>query len=226
MAHAETPAPTGDHRPLEAIPCHEAHATGSRQITVPDVVWTLAHLDPIDHFGYQKMQVRIPLPVGMGYQVDRRTVHGNRDVGPVIRIEPAQEDLLRLAAARVLRDHETWNETKQCVGRFAWTQVQIEIADRFGRRRRVGPFGADRDRVRQQRDHANPLDQRAVGRGADGPMKHPLALGAKRTGEEEQQAGTESRESQSGSRHMPSTVHARLRFGVTTIPTGSSDTGG
>ena len=49
----------------------------------------------------------------MGHHVDRKAIDGDRDVGAVIRVEAAQEDLFGFAATGVLCDDETGCQPEQ-----------------------------------------------------------------------------------------------------------------
>ncbi len=62
------------------------------------------------------MEIGIPLTVRVGNEVHRSSVHRDGDVSPVIGIEAPKENLLGLAPAGMLRDHQAWDEAKQLLG--------------------------------------------------------------------------------------------------------------
>ena len=88
------------------------------------------------------MQVRVPLTVRVRGHVHRDSIEVHRDVGAVIGVEPAQEDLIGLASALVLGEDQAGNDAKDVAGRAARPQEEVLVADdaRARARERLLPF--------------------------------------------------------------------------------------
>ncbi len=101
------------------------------------------------------MEVGVALPVPVADHVHRDAIDVDGHLGAVIAIESAQEDLLRLPAARVLRDDEPRHQLEHVLGRLARAQLQVELAHAARGSRRLRPLRGDdhlgeRDRRRSQ----------------------------------------------------------------------------
>ncbi len=83
--------------------------TGRGKVALVGEVRTLLVLDPRHQLGEQEVDVGIALPVRVRRQVHRHVVYRGEEVGAVIEIEAAQEILVRLAVAAVLRDDHSGN---------------------------------------------------------------------------------------------------------------------
>lgn len=82
-------------------------AAGAREVAALGPVEALVEADALDRLGDDEVHVGVPLTVAMGRLVDRHAAHGDREVGAVVEVEAAEEVLVRLAAARVLRGDRT-----------------------------------------------------------------------------------------------------------------------
>jgi hypothetical protein len=84
----------------------ERGAAGQREVAALRKVRPLAVAHARHQLGHQEVQVGIALPVTVRGHVHRHAVHRHRKVGAVVEVEAAQEVLVGLAVARVLRgDH-------------------------------------------------------------------------------------------------------------------------
>ena len=110
----------------------------------------LADVERIDGLRHEEVQVGIALAVGVGAQVDRHVVDGDRNVGAVIEIEAAQEILVGLAFAAVLRHRQAGRRFKEFARARDRTRVEIVPAHRHlaGEVRRGCRAGADIRRAR------------------------------------------------------------------------------
>src|SRR2546422_3922969 len=118
----------------------KVRGTSSRKVALVRIVRTLAVMNMIDELGDEEVQIGVALAVGMARQVHRHAIDVDAEVGAVVEIEAAQEILVRLAAAAVLRDHHAGNAF-QHVG---WAEqrtvldprsVDVAFARRSGPRR-------------------------------------------------------------------------------------------
>ena len=74
------------------------------KIALGRIIGSLAEVITLHRLGDEEMQVGIALAMGMRYHVYRDTINGNIDIGAMIGVETAEEDLLCFAAALVLRN--------------------------------------------------------------------------------------------------------------------------
>ncbi len=88
-------------------------------------VGALAIIDPLDDFGDQAVDVEVPLAVAVGAEVLRHVVDVQRVVGAVVEVETAQEVLVRLAAARMLRGDQTGGGFEQFAGAQQRTDLDV-----------------------------------------------------------------------------------------------------
>ena len=66
----------------------------------------------------------------VGRQVHRHAVDGEREVGAVIEVEPAQEVLVRLAVARVLGDDQPGHGLQELAATEERQVLEVVVADR------------------------------------------------------------------------------------------------
>ena len=71
----------------------------------------------VDELGDQEVDVGVALAVGVRRHVDRHAVHVGREVGAVVEVEAAQEVLVGLAVAAVLRDDQPGHDLEHFAGR-------------------------------------------------------------------------------------------------------------
>ncbi len=109
----------------------EVHASArcDREIALVRVVRPFDHGQAIDHFGDQEIEIRVALTVRVGHVVDGRSCDGELDVLPVLRVEAAQKQLVRLALARVRREKEPRREREQIRGAPARNRAQLSGGD-------------------------------------------------------------------------------------------------
>ena len=94
----------------------QPHRAGRGEIAVLGKVRPLAVIDARDQFRYQERQVGIALAMRMGRHVDRHAGEIDGKVGTVIQVEPAQEILVGLAVAAMLRDDHARHEFEHFAG--------------------------------------------------------------------------------------------------------------
>lgn len=83
------------------------------KISILGQIRSLVHINPFNRLRNDEVQVGIALAMRMRAQVNRHAVGKKRDIGAVIRVEPAQKILIGLAcAAGVLDCDEPWNQTQ------------------------------------------------------------------------------------------------------------------
>ena len=87
--------------------------------------------------------------------IDRNAINVDSDVGAVVGIKAAQEDLLGFAAASVLGNDQSRRHLQHLVGGATRPDLQVERAHRARGSRRIGPFGlhqhfAEMDGTRMQ----------------------------------------------------------------------------
>jgi hypothetical protein len=106
-----------------AIP--QIHRTRGREITRVRVVRALAVLDRLDQLGNYEVDVGVTLAVRMRGHVHGHAVDAGGEIGAVIEIEPAQEVLVRLAAAAVLSDDQPGHDFEQLARAQHGAQVEL-----------------------------------------------------------------------------------------------------
>ena len=85
--------------------------------------------------GDDEVEVGVALAVAVGTMLTGTPSTEIGDVGAVVGVEAAQEDLLRLAAAGVLRDDQPRNDPEQVLGGHPRPKLDVELADTPARRR-------------------------------------------------------------------------------------------
>jgi hypothetical protein len=114
---------------------------------------------------YKAVEVEIALAVAVGADVHLHAVDVGREVGPVIEVEAAQEVLVGLAAARMLRGDHPRYRLQQFGGAQQRSHEQVAAADRPLARgvgdADLGLAAAEDDHIRGDRA----LCRSAVGRG-------------------------------------------------------------
>ena len=125
--------------------CAGDEVDGARRVEVPLVgeVGALRHLQTFDDLGNQEVQVGVALPVGMADEVDGYAVDGERNVGAVVGVETAQEQLVGFASALMLSNHEPRDRAQQVGRRMARHGEEVAVANDGCACRREWPFGDD-----------------------------------------------------------------------------------
>ncbi len=89
---------------------------GRGKVANVGVISALAIANLIDRLGDQEIEVGPALAMTMGAHVDRHRIDEGREIGPVIKIESAQEILIGFAAARMLGRDQPRYEFEQITG--------------------------------------------------------------------------------------------------------------
>nr|WP_255615653.1 hypothetical protein [Polymorphobacter sp. PAMC 29334] len=118
--------------------CHERSSgidrlklrrTCSKKIADIRPVGPLGVVDRINEFRDDEIDVSEALSVRVRPHVDRHTVDELGEVGAVIEVEAAQEILVGLAAARMLRSDETWDDFEQFADPLNRTIFEVDLSD-------------------------------------------------------------------------------------------------
>ena len=88
-----------------------------------------------DEFGDQEVEVGIALAVGVGAHVDRNAVHEQGDIGAVVEVEPAQEELVGLPLPRMLGDDQAGHRLQHLAGAGDGPGVDLRAGDDAAARR-------------------------------------------------------------------------------------------
>ena len=118
-----------DVRLVKPVHIGELRGAGSAEVADLGVVRPLAVFQVIHQFGHQKVQVGIALAVGMGGHVDGQAIHLQGQVGAVVQIEAAQEVLIALAFAAVLRGDQAGHQLQQLGGAGEGPLLQLCAED-------------------------------------------------------------------------------------------------
>src|SRR4029453_6944611 len=96
-------------RPIELSGVVDVRGTRRREVAKVRVIRALGVLHPCDQFRNEKIQIRVSLAVGVGHHVDWSPRDGHRKVAAVVQVEAAEEVLVGLSLAAVLRDDDAWH---------------------------------------------------------------------------------------------------------------------
>ncbi len=129
LAAAEAAPFRRDPGPREAIDRAHIAGPGEREIAPVGAIRTLAIILPLDDLGDQAVEVQIALAMSMRPEIHLNPVDIGGKIRPVIEVEAAQEILIGLAAARVLRGDHTRHGLQQ----FGGTQQRAhqKVAARY-----------------------------------------------------------------------------------------------
>jgi hypothetical protein len=105
------------------------HGASRGEIPLFGVVRSLAHRHRADQLRDEKADVGIALAVAVGAHIDRHARDPDREIGTVIKVEPAQEVLVRLALPAVLRDDQAGHRFEY----FARPQRRKRVDRRAGK---------------------------------------------------------------------------------------------
>lgn len=84
----------------------ELHGARGGEVAVLRGVRALGDVESLHHLGDDEVQVGVALAMAVAHHVDRQPVDGEREVGPVVEVEPPQEELVGLASPGVLHGEE------------------------------------------------------------------------------------------------------------------------
>jgi hypothetical protein len=99
----------------------EACRTSGSEVADIREIRALPIVQLLDHFGDQEIEVGVALAMSVADQVDRHPVDEGGEVGAVIEIEAAQEKLVGLARAGMLRRHQPGHVLEQVAAAQSWT---------------------------------------------------------------------------------------------------------
>ena len=104
------------------------HRARGREIADANSVRALGRLDRADRLRDQEVKVRVALPVRVADRVDRRAADEETRVeSRDLDIEAAHEELIRLAAARVLDGEEAGDGLDDLLGPVAWPKRELVL---------------------------------------------------------------------------------------------------
>ena len=86
-------------------------------------------VDVVDELGDEEVEVGVALTVRVRRHVDRHALEPRLEVGAVVEVEAANEVLVRLAVAGVLRDDEARDRLEQLAFSRQWAKAEVGRAD-------------------------------------------------------------------------------------------------
>jgi hypothetical protein len=101
---------------VQSILVLDACRAHGREVAVLGEIRPLAVLDLVDQLGNEEIQVGVALAMRVGRHVDRQALHPGGEVGAVVEVVAAQEVLVGLAVAGMLRDDEARHRLKHLAG--------------------------------------------------------------------------------------------------------------
>jgi hypothetical protein len=153
------------------------------------VIDTEPVVDVVDQLGDEEVEVRIPLAVRVRRHVDRHPLDARLEIGAVIEVEAANEVLVGLSIARVLRDDEPGNRLEQLA--FAQERAQTQVRPTDAPLGGCGRYARQVVRTARYVDGREPQPSR-VGRGP--PRRIALSRGRGGHGETSDNQQDESAE--------------------------------
>src|SRR5215472_11387146 len=75
------------------------------------------------------MQVGVPLAVTVAWHVDGNTVDRKGDIGAVVGVETAQEELIRFAPTLVLSSDQPGHDLDDRLGISRWPNLKVALPD-------------------------------------------------------------------------------------------------
>jgi len=166
----------------------DRRATRRREVADRGKVGPLEVVDARDELGDQEVQVHVALAMRMRGQVDRHAGEPGREVGAVVEVEAAQEVLVRLARAAVLRDDHARHVLEHLPGTQQWPIPDQLAGDRalargIGRPDRILVVAGDLEGVDALdalcMGHAR--EHRGDGSGQDAFRRHEFSPGPRRS---------------------------------------------
>ncbi len=108
----------GRLRCRDVAPVDDVGRARRREVALVGEIGALAVTHLFDQLGDEEVDVGVTLAVRVRRHVDGDAVHAHREVGAVVQVEAAQEVLVRLAVAAVLRD----DQPRHHLEHLAWPQ--------------------------------------------------------------------------------------------------------
>ena len=94
----------------------DVRRAGRGEVSLRCEAGTLEVVDAIDQLRDEEVEVGVALAMRVRAQVDGNAVQGGGEVGAVVEVEAAQEILVRLSRAAVLRDDQPWHQLQHLAG--------------------------------------------------------------------------------------------------------------
>ena len=110
----------------------DRHRAGGGEVADVGVVRPLAEIDDADDLRDDGVQIEVALTVGVGGQVVGHVVHEAGEVGAVVEAEAAQEILVRLALAAVLRHDQAGHFFEEVGGPQNGPVFEVGLGDFAG----------------------------------------------------------------------------------------------
>ena len=85
-------------------------------------------VDAFDQLGDKPVQIAVALPMRMRGHVHGHAVYEAGEIGAVVQVKAAQEILIGLAIAAVLRDDHAWHKLQHLRRPQAWAALAINLA--------------------------------------------------------------------------------------------------
>ena len=137
----ERPAPRLGEVLVHHVEGDEVDGRRRVEVAVLRVVRPLEDVDPGQGLGDDEVQIGVALPVGVAPEVHGQAVGEEGDVGAVVAVESAQEVLVGLAPAVVLRDHEAGDQAQDVRGPALGPELEALAGDEDLRGGRQGGRG-------------------------------------------------------------------------------------
>ena len=95
-------------------------ASGDVEVPLPRGEWALEHAQALNELWNDEVRVRIAVAVEVAGLVDGDTANRDLDVLPFARVEPAEEDLLGVALAALVLQHDARAQSLRTSLALAW----------------------------------------------------------------------------------------------------------
>ena len=113
----------------QRVPRPQERRAGRGEVSGLGAIGSLPEVDRRDDLRDHEVQVEVALAVGVGARVDRDAVEVGGEVGAVVEVEAAQEELVRLAGAGVLGGDQAGHGLEQLADPVDGAQLEVEPAD-------------------------------------------------------------------------------------------------
>ncbi len=200
---AEAAAGRQDHALLQPVGVGKPEQAGRGEVAFLGPVGALLYRHLLDQLGDQEVDVGIALTVAVGAHVDRHAVEPDGEVGAVVEVHAAQEILVGLAFAAMLRHGQAGSGLQQIARSHQGPGVERLAGDAL-LACRVGRLGLQCPR-RDDGDGGQgggSADHALVGRRIGGRLCPSFGC-----------SGEQGEAKQRPSMHLPTIVHTRLGRG-------------
>ena len=128
----------GEQALRQTIDIGHADRAGGGEIAFVGVIRAFLHLDRVEQFRHQEIEIGIALPMPVRAHVERHAIEEQREIGAVIELKAAQKILVGFALAAVLRDDETGHDFQRLCRPVERLVIHLCAGERHrARRRRV-----------------------------------------------------------------------------------------